>query len=718
MNMETILKYIKRGLLVFPLHTPTEQSGCSCNNPKCSSIGKHPRTMNGFKDATTNLDQIKSWWGQWPDANIGIRTGKETGFIVLDVDPRNGGDKSLAELEKQYDALPKTVEADTGGSGRHLFFAYPNVPIKCGANVLGTGLDIKGDGGYIVAPPSKHASGKSYNWKFGYSPEECELAVLPVWLEKLLTKNDDSSTPTAMQRAAVIPEGQRNNRLTKIAGLLQSKGLSDNAILSALTEENKTKCSPPLDQAEVQSIATSVCKYPKGELVVENKTTNKNTENYIAHFQGLVDLVEKDGKIIFLTTDGLKDEVIVDGKKYLPPPKDQILWLLPEGEACLRYVKEDNDSCLYDELVKTAKSVSILPSEEHYHLLAAWIMHTYYLDHENYSPILIFDAAPDRGKSRTGKFLTSVSYRGIRVAEMREANLIRFSTNFRSTIFFDLKDACETARKNSCADLMLNRFEKGAKATRTLYPEKGAFKDMKNYDIFGATLIATNKGLDYILESRGITIVMPEAEGKELEHFDKDIVPEDFLALKARLIAFKFRRLNAPLAQIEKPAKKRLGDIMRPLVRIVRGVKPEAEYHLLNLIAESEKERQLSKSQTQDGQILRCFFEHAKVSGIPNGEAICVEDIKCKINKVGTSYKDQLSSHKIGRCIKKVGFKRARGSNNTAAYSWDSELAKKLAVTWGLDQPFASPNSQHPQESEILDKNIREYSREDGPVPF
>ncbi len=84
-NLNHALEYASKGIPVFPLHTPTKDSSCSCGKPKCDSVGKHPRTKNGLKDATTDKKQIREWWGKWPNANIGIPTGSQSGFIVLAV---------------------------------------------------------------------------------------------------------------------------------------------------------------------------------------------------------------------------------------------------------------------------------------------------------------------------------------------------------------------------------------------------------------------------------------------------------------------------------------------------------------------------------------------------------------------------------------------------------------------------------------------------------
>lgn len=172
--MDYALEYAARGWRVIPLHTPDGDGNCSCHTDCGKSNSKHPRTMNGLKDATTDEETIRRWWDMWPDANIGIRTGAESNIAVLDVDPRNGGNKSLAAMELENGRLPETLTSNTGGDGRHFLFTRPEAKLNKEA---GAGLDIKGDGGYIVAPPSLHASGKRYEWANG-----AEIAPMPEWL--------------------------------------------------------------------------------------------------------------------------------------------------------------------------------------------------------------------------------------------------------------------------------------------------------------------------------------------------------------------------------------------------------------------------------------------------------------------------------------------------------------------------------------------------------
>jgi len=166
--MKAALWYARKGWPVFPVYGITD-GRCTCTKDACSSPGKHPAIAGGFLKATTEPDQIERWWTEHPDRNIGVATGRVSGLLVVDIDPDKGGEETLAALERKHGALPMTVQvltglAGSGGRGRHLYFELPPVPIKSGVEVLGPGLDIRADGGYVIASPSLHVTGVTYEY--------------------------------------------------------------------------------------------------------------------------------------------------------------------------------------------------------------------------------------------------------------------------------------------------------------------------------------------------------------------------------------------------------------------------------------------------------------------------------------------------------------------------------------------------------------------------
>lgn len=255
------IEYSLRGWPVLPLHSVINGK-CTCSKAQnCSSPGKHPLIPNGVLGASTETEKIQEWWSSWPSANVGIATGAGSQFVVLDVD--EGGDESLRELEVKYGSLPSTPKALTGGGGYHLLFKAPKRSIR-NKVALAKGLDFRGDGGYIVAPPSRHFSGKSYNWSIDEHPDDVVLADLPNWLENLLSSN---GTQTSVPMSPIV-QGTRNTTLTQIAGAMRRKGTGFETIVLALQSENK-RCIPPLEESEIVSIARSISKYPPASDIVQ-----------------------------------------------------------------------------------------------------------------------------------------------------------------------------------------------------------------------------------------------------------------------------------------------------------------------------------------------------------------------------------------------------------------------------------------------------------------
>jgi hypothetical protein len=132
----------------------------------CDPRDKRPHAElvpNGFKNATNDLSIVCSWWEKHPDANIGIRTGRESGIWVLDIDGNKGGNESIVALQEEYEEIAVPLMARTG-SGLHLYYTYaPERPVSCRTAVR-PGIDVRGDGGYVVAPPSIHPNGSRYEW--------------------------------------------------------------------------------------------------------------------------------------------------------------------------------------------------------------------------------------------------------------------------------------------------------------------------------------------------------------------------------------------------------------------------------------------------------------------------------------------------------------------------------------------------------------------------
>jgi putative DNA primase/helicase len=223
-------------------------------------VGANKRPLVNWKQYQQHRVEIaplREWFDCVPSPNIAIVTGAVSNIVVLDVDAKSGGLTSLERLQEQHGRLPDTVAVSTGGGGRHIYFTHPGKEVPSSAGKLGPGLDVRGDGGYVVAPPSKHESGQMYEWE---GIPQAALQPLPDWLLWLLvdTLKQTSRLP---HKPGTIPEGARNQTLTSLAGTMRRRTFGYEAILQALLAENQERCEPPLQDEEVERIARSVARY-------------------------------------------------------------------------------------------------------------------------------------------------------------------------------------------------------------------------------------------------------------------------------------------------------------------------------------------------------------------------------------------------------------------------------------------------------------------------
>ena len=263
------------GWAVIPLHSMRGDC-CSCGSYACPSPAKHPRTRRGVSEATTDLEQIRAWWTQWPDANIGIATGPTSGIMVIDVDPRHYGDDNYYDLlsEAGLDAIPPSLQVLTGGGGWHDYLRIPaDADVRNAASVRGhEGVDVRGRGGYVVAPPSIHHSGRGYCWELASDPTDgATLADCPPALLRLLSgqqprlrsvKSTDGQTRPARAAGEKIHQGGRNNDLIRYLGGLRALGAELDELVRRGLEYTDRYHDPPLTDGEVYRTAQSAARYP------------------------------------------------------------------------------------------------------------------------------------------------------------------------------------------------------------------------------------------------------------------------------------------------------------------------------------------------------------------------------------------------------------------------------------------------------------------------
>ncbi len=224
--------------------------------------------------------EVRQWWAQWPDANIGVVTGAISGIVVIDI-----------EREGSTAGLPPTVTSRTGGGGWHLFYKHPGVPVKNSVKSIAAYTDVRGDGGYVVLPPSLHSSGKKYEWSI--SPRDASFEPLPVWiLEKVKSENGWTQKDWEQIAAEPVYEGERNNAATQYAGKLLhdlSRELWETSGWAGLREWNRQNCRPPLDERELRSVFESIAARETGT----RSDTSKSAAPVPISFTSLGDLLNE-----------------------------------------------------------------------------------------------------------------------------------------------------------------------------------------------------------------------------------------------------------------------------------------------------------------------------------------------------------------------------------------------------------------------------------------
>lgn len=237
--LEYALNYVRNGWPVFPL----------------VAGGKTPLTAHGYKDATTSIAEVEQMWARYPDANIGIATGRRSNMLVIDVDVRKEGWlESMQTL-----ALPQTFTVRTWSGGWHLYYAMPNERITIGAGLL-TGIDWRGEGGYVVAAGSV-VQGATYEIARNVPIAQPPRALV----ERLMSQRKSRVIEHDAAGTMVIAEPGRNQRLCAIAGALRRFGVNESVLLDCLRSVNAAHCRPELDDRELAQIARSIARYAPAE---------------------------------------------------------------------------------------------------------------------------------------------------------------------------------------------------------------------------------------------------------------------------------------------------------------------------------------------------------------------------------------------------------------------------------------------------------------------
>jgi hypothetical protein len=512
------LELAAMGFAVLPLHSVARGGKCTCLGKACDSAGKHPRTKHGHRDATTARDQIRMWWKTFPRANLGVCTG--SGLVVLDVDPRNGGRETLQKLRAEHGELPRTWTVASGGDGGHYYFTVEgDVPTR---NNLFPGIDLKGAGGFVVAPPSLHASGKRYAWVRGRAPADLKLAPLPQWL--LDAARASRRTAGKGPAEGAVKQGGRNSHLASVAGRLRRQGVDGSDLAARLADENARRCVPPLAPEEVEKIAASISRYPAsassdglsqllestGLARIDKNSTGADRETAVRKLTELVPKLDSVQRAL------LRDEVIrrrilaarvVDAALRVVNATEATAGL--QGQALVLaeakpWEQPVDGADLLDELVAVIRR-HIVMLECASDAMALWIVHTHALEPAQMTPRLAILSPEKRcGKTTVLKVLGSLVRRPLSTTNVTAAALFRTIEKFQPTLLVDEADTFLKEREELRGILNSGHDRAGAEVVRCV----GDDVEPRRFATFAPVALAAIGEIHDTLSDRSVVLRM------------------------------------------------------------------------------------------------------------------------------------------------------------------------------------------------------------------
>jgi hypothetical protein len=476
---------------------------------------------HGVKDATTDAATIREWWKREPNANIGIATGAIAGIDVVDLDVKHDGRRMLADREDEHGRI-ETLKVETGSGGQHLYFRHEE-EVRNSAGRL-PGIDVRGDGGYVVAPPSIHPNGRPYRWADASAHGTDPIAAWPSWL--LAALNPEKRAMAAPSADGAIVEGKRNAVLTSLAGSMRRRGMSHEAMLAALLAENDRRCRPPLEPAEVARIAKSIATYsPEAsvdavldaagfadlkaplsgerlELLLGNLQARANGEGPVRRAALREEAIRRLRAAGVRSPAKALDAALGTGADGGHPEPKQGRAL--ERSAPDPWPEPVEGAALLEELATTLRKYLVLPPHAA-EALGLWILHSYtWRTAADFSPRLGITGPTMRcGKSRVLEVLSGLVDRPLSTVNITPAALFRAVERHEPTLLIDEGDTF-LGDAEGLRGLLNAGQRRGGCVLRTV----GEDFEPREFSVFGPVAIASIGSLPGTVRDRTILICM------------------------------------------------------------------------------------------------------------------------------------------------------------------------------------------------------------------
>ncbi|MCX6734315.1 MAG: bifunctional DNA primase/polymerase [Candidatus Peregrinibacteria bacterium] len=649
-----------------------------------------------FQTKRPTENEVREWFDKYENiAGIAIVTGAISGVVVVDVE--KGG---------KIDDLPKTVMSQSGGDGFHLYYKYdPQYPRRNSTRIRDL-TDIRGNGGYIIAPPSLHESGKKYTWQTTMNRED--LNDFPSWL--LDTPSDTSSQSSLRSEniATSVPKGARNDTATKMAGKIlhnMNPKLWDTEGWKGFQLWNTESCKPPMDTSELRNVWDSIKKaedQKRGGIGQPERPKQEKqhvTEIYWQRtrdgriIEAYYDPIEAEtGLLVFENGEAKKTpQIIIDGNVYTAPPATNSL--IKSG-----FVKLPSETLAYDSemsLLQEVKSfihcyVQIPTGFED--IAAFYTLFSWVYDHFEELPYLRAIGDYGSGKSRFLKVMGALCYRPIFLnGSASVSSIFRMINDVKGTLIFDEADFRTSDTTSEIIKILNSGFQKGIPVFRS----EATGNKMKSYDptafdVFCPKIISTRKDFtDDALESRCLNNAM--------ETLTRDDIPEslesDFesrsLLIRNKLVMFRFQKLSGGISKDPLPKldiEPRLKQIISPLYRVISD--PAGKEIILDFIRSKQVEVIERRRGSFEGELLKALLNVLGDSKEPT-----MQDIADDYNKIHSNFTDRkydVKARKVGSTVEKIFHLEKKKLANGFCICDNPENKKrieKLKVKFGMNEP-------------------------------
>jgi len=671
-NLKCALEYAQMGFSVIP-------------------IGKDKKPLTSWKEwqsKRADESRIKSWFTERTMANIGIVTGQISGIVVVDI-----------EADGNIDDLPKTVVSRTGGGGWHFYYKYdPQRPVKNYGRIRHL-TDIRGDGGYIIAPPSTHQSGKQYAWETFLDKDS--MSEFPYWILNTPSVESSLSSLSSENTPAKVSQGSRNETAAKIAGKIIQKLKTktwEEVGWPNFQEWNSTTCQPPLDNTELRSIWNSIIMRESTKKSAKNKE-EKDEETFAEIYWKR----PVDGRIIEAYYDPLKEEtgllVFEDGKatKTNQVTIKDIIYKAPQPTNSLinlGFVKLpsealpfDSETVLIQEIKDFIHDYVQIPADYEdiatFYALFSWV-------YDDFQELPYLRAIGDygSGKSRFLNVMAAICCRAVTLNGTASASAIfRIIHEVNGTFVFDEGDLRFSDTSNEIVKILNSGFQKGFPVFRS----EASGKNMKSYDprpfnVYCPKIIATRKDfMDDALESRCLSNSMETLTRKDIPDNLESDFEDRALKLRNKLAMFRFLKLstgisNEPLPKLN--IEPRLRQIISPIYRIVSD--PVSKSTILNFIRNKQQEVIERRYGSMEGELLQATIQAIELNPEPTMKEIT------NIYNENYGHKFPIKAKKTGSIIENIFHLKKKPTSKGIHICSNPENDHRIAelkVKFGIDKP-------------------------------